>query len=97
MNQIKKYNTVLHGLLPGILLPLLTLMILWQVSAEDSIVQYLKAFYIMKSLAGLISLCSVPNLLLFFIFIWTNRIKSARGVIIATLIMAGIMLVFKIF
>jgi hypothetical protein len=42
-----------------------------------------------------LSLATVPNLLLFFLFIWTHRNFSARGVIFATLLMAFVMLVLK--
>ena len=57
---------------------------------------YLKGFYRVNSLAGLVSLSAIPNLLLFFVFIWTNWNKSARGVIFATLIVAGITLLLKV-
>ncbi len=43
----------------------------------------------------MISLSVIPNLLLFFLFIWTNRTLSARGVIFATLLVAMVMLVLK--
>jgi hypothetical protein len=36
-----------------------------------------------------ISLCVISNLLVFFIFIWTNRNYSARGVLFSTIIYAG--------
>lgn len=32
----------------------------------------------------ILSLCVIPNLLTFFIFIWTKRDKSAKGVLMAT-------------
>ena len=40
-------------------------------------------------LTPVISLCVITNLLVFFIFIWTNRNHSARGVLLATFIYAG--------
>lgn len=40
-----------------------------------------------------VSLCIIPNLLLFFLFMWKNSLKSGRGVILATIFYAfGIML-----
>jgi hypothetical protein len=49
----------------------------------------------MGLLSKLLSLSAIPNLLLFFVFIWTNRPFSARGVIFATLVVALVMLVLK--
>jgi hypothetical protein len=43
----------------------------------------------------LISLCTVFNLLIFFIFIWSNLQAAARGVILATFIYVIIVLVLK--
>lgn len=40
-------------------------------------------------LLPVISLCVITNLLVFFIFVWTNRNYSARGVLLATFVYAG--------
>ncbi|NNM95233.1 MAG: hypothetical protein HKL88_07205 [Bacteroidia bacterium] len=44
----------------------------------------------------LISLCVVPNLLIFFIFIWTKKDTSAKGVILATILYALYVAVMKV-
>ena len=95
MIRTKKFDSTPAGLIAGILVPVLTLLVLWLVSSDISLWDYLNSFYRLKSLAGLLSLCTIPNLLLFFIAIWTNRNRSARGVIIATFILAALMLIFK--
>ena len=46
-------------------------------------------------LSKVLSLAAVPNLLLFFVFIWTHKNFSARGVIFATLLVAFVMLILK--
>ena len=95
MNKTRKFDTLVTGLVLGLLVPVLAIVILWIFNAEGSLFNYLKGFYRVNSLAGLVSLSAIPNLLLFFIFIWTNKYKSARGVIFATLIVAVIMLLLK--
>lgn len=45
----------------------------------------------------ILSLCVVPNLLIFFTFIWTNRDKSARGVLLATIIYAMYVCIMKLY
>ena len=96
MNKKKKFDMLQIGLILGLLVPALAIVILWIFNAEGSLLNYLKGFYRVNSMAGLVSLSAIPNLLLFFIFIWTNRNKSARGVIFSTLIVAVIMLLFKL-
>ncbi len=95
MKKTNKFDSLQTGLILGILLPFVAILIAWIVNSEASLMDYLKGFRQMNSLSGLISLSAIPNLLLFFVFIWTNKIKSGRGVIFATLIVAFIMLLFK--
>ncbi len=97
MKQNKnKFNNLQTGLILGIILPLLAIVLIWLFNSEESLTSYLKGFYRVNSMAGLISLSAIPNLLLFFVFIWTNRIRPARGVIFATFIVAFVMLIFKL-
>jgi hypothetical protein len=91
----KRFDNVLSGLIPGIILPLITLLVIWFVRYEGGLKEFLYSFQRLAMLSKVVSLSAVPNLLLFFIFIWTQRIYSARGVIFATLVVAAIMLVLK--
>ena len=83
------------GLIAGLILPMMTLSIIWQVRYDVGLGEFLISLQRIGALSKLISLSVIPNLLLFFLFIWTNRTFSARGVIFATLIVAMIMLVLK--
>jgi len=91
----KRFNSVLAGLVPGLLFPSLTLLVLWMVKSDLGFVEFLVNFQRLQMLSKLISLSAIPNLLLFFLFIWTNRNFSARGVIFATLLLAFLMLILK--
>ena len=46
-------------------------------------------------LSAVISLVILPDLLVFFIFIWLNYLYSARGVLAATLIYALLVVITK--
>jgi len=83
------------GLIPGIILPLTTLIIIWAVQYAGGFFEFLKEFQQFGLLSKVVSLAAIPNLLLFFLFIWTDRTFSSRGVIFATLILAFLMLVLK--
>ena len=95
MKTDRKLDTMLSGLVAGILLPAITLLVFWLVKYDGGFFKFLSQFQGMGLLSKVISLSAIPNLLLFFICIWTNRNFSARGVIFATLIVALVMLVLK--
>ena len=83
------------GLIPGIILPLTTLIIIWAVKYDGGFFEFLTKFQHRGLLSKVVSLAAIPNLLLFFLFIWTDRTFSSRGVIFATLVLAFLMLVLK--
>jgi hypothetical protein len=93
--SIKKFDSLLTGLIPGLVLPVLTLLVFWLVKSDRGLVDFLVQFQQMNMLSKVVSLAVLPNLLLFFIFLWTNRNFSARGVIFATILLAFFMLILK--
>lgn len=95
MIEIKRLDSMALGLIAGLVLPLVTLLVLWVIRFEGGLFEFLSSFQKIGALSKLVSLSVIPNLLLFFIFIWTNRTFSARGVIFATLVVAMVMLVLK--
>ncbi len=95
MKPKKKFDTPYTGLLLGIILPVVTLAGFWLVRFDGGFFEFLGQFQNVGMLSKVLSLCTLPNLLPFFLFIWTNRIFSARGVIFATLIIAFVMLLLK--
>lgn len=93
-----KLNSLTTGLLLGIAGPLLTLFIIYLVITQDmSIQDYIRQLIFFKVYTHIISLSVIPNLLTFFIFIWLNKLKSARGVLLATILLALIVLGLRLF
>lgn len=90
-----KYDRLIIGLAGGILLPVLAFIMSWLILSDIPFSQYIERFQKLDRISSLISLSAIPNLLLFFLFIWKNLYRSARGVIFATLILAFVMLIFK--
>ncbi len=95
MAEIKRLDSMALGLIAGLVIPLITLVLIWVVRYDIELGEFLSSFQRLGMLSKMISLSVIPNLLLFFIFIWTNRTFSARGVIFATLVVAMVMLVLK--
>jgi hypothetical protein len=92
----KRFDSLVTGLVPALVLPFLTMLCIWMIRSDSSLGEFLVDFQRLHMLSKLISLSVIPNLLLFFLFIWTGRNLSARGVIFATLLLAFLMLILKI-
>ncbi|MFC2089191.1 hypothetical protein ACFLT1_00335 [Bacteroidota bacterium] len=95
MKKKNKFDNLVCGVTPGIILPGIAMIVSWIILSDLSFSGYVHRYYMMDRLSNLISLCAIPNLLLFFIFIWLEKYRSARGVIFATLVVAIVMLIVK--
>lgn len=95
MKAAVKYDQLVVGLISGVLVPVIAFIIAWMVISDDSLAIYFRQFQQLNRLSSLISLSALPNLLIFFIFIWLNMYRAARGVIFATLLLAFLMLIIK--
>ena len=94
--MMNRYNNIRVGLVLGLLAPLLGFLIVYLVAFRGlSFMEYLELLSYRNKLSSLISLSVVPNLLLFFIFIWLNYLYSARGVLASTLFFAVIVIITK--
>jgi predicted Na+-dependent transporter len=95
--MIKKINTVVSGVLTGLVIPILFYMVFYFAKFKNlNFISYYKQVYLGTLLPLLISRCILPNLLLFFIFSWVNWEKAAKGVFIATLGLTIILFALKL-
>jgi hypothetical protein len=78
------------------ILPMVALVVIWAIQSDEGLFEFLRTFQHRNVLSKMVSLAALPNLLLFFLFIWTDRTFAARGVIFATLLLAFVMLVLKL-
>ncbi|HKK63348.1 MAG TPA: hypothetical protein VJ951_12360 [Bacteroidales bacterium] len=92
-----RYDRFLIGFIPGVIIPGITFIVTWMLMSHLSLGEYISRFYDYNKLPHLISLSAIPNLLVFFIFIWTDNYRSAKGVISATFLLTFIMLIIKFF
>jgi hypothetical protein len=84
------------GFLGGIIVPIITFFIYYKVVYGFlSVAEFYTLMTSTKLLSPMLSLCVIPNLLLFFIFFWTHRDYEAKGTISATLIYAFIIMYLK--
>ena len=84
------------GLAAGMLIPVITLLIFNQAAYDHlSIGEFIQFMIQRNKLSAMISLVILPDLLVFFIFIWLNYLYSARGVLAATIIFALLVVITK--
>ncbi|MFW5753401.1 MAG: hypothetical protein ACOC1E_04630 [Marinilabiliaceae bacterium] len=78
------------GLLAGLILPVVFSVLLYngRYQGDMDFGPFLMAMFDIQGLGKLVSVSVLPNLLVFFIAIWTNRLFAARGILFATIIYA---------
>ncbi len=94
--QHGKWNSLSIGFAGGVLLPVLTLGIIYLLLYNGkSFSDFIEITWIQRNLSRVLSLSMLPNLGLFFAFIWTNKLKSAQGVLGITILLAFVVIVLR--
>ena len=92
------FNKMWLGTILGLIAPVLTMMGYYLYNFNHipigKFIEHLFAVHIQSSL---LSLCVVSNLLVFFIFIWSEKYNSARGVLLSTFLYGGLVVYLKFF
>jgi len=82
-----KANNVWLGTVLGLLVPVITVLLAYKIRfSKYELDEFFEVLIQNKVLSSLLSLCVIPNLLVFLIFIWLNYLYSARGVLLSTFI-----------
>ena len=91
-----KFDSLKLGTILGIILPVITFFVIYKVRFDRySINEFFSKLVLMGTLPKLLSLTIIPNLLLFFIFIWKKFDYGARGVLTATFIDAFVIVILR--
>ncbi len=99
-NMIKKYNKPIVGLLGGLIIPALSFFVYYAyiaLSADKSvtIVEYVKTVYYQGAFTPILSLCVLPNLILYFIFKKLDYWYAIKGIIVSVLAYTILVLILK--
>ncbi|WP_010663417.1 hypothetical protein [Marinilabilia salmonicolor] len=86
--MICKCNKQIVGILIGLVVPVVFGLLLFQGRYHGDLEfwEFVKTMFLLQSLGKLVSVSVLPNLLIFFLAIWTERLLAARGIVIATLL-----------
>lgn len=90
------YDRIWLGTLSGVFIPLMFFILVYFVrEPEMKLGNFISRLYNLKALPKLVSLCLLPNLILFFAFLRKDFLYASRGVILSLFIYAVIILVLK--
>lgn len=97
-NMLQKIDKLWIGLTLGLVIPAITFFLIYLFAyPKNSFVTYYEMITAKKFLSQILSLAVIPNIATFFLFIWGDRLKAAKGVLAATFIVAFFVFGFKIF
>ena len=96
MTKKKSWNSLILGAVLGIVWPLFVMILFYFLKfANYPIDIFFEKLMEMRLFSKFVSVCVYPNLLLFFIFIWKNLLYSARGVVLATILLGFLVIILK--
>ncbi len=99
MNKEKfksKFDTIFAGTLLGLLIPCISVYIFYTITpTEKSFRNFIEYSFLLQIFTRVLSLCAIPNLAAFYIFMKINYLKASRGIILATFIITFGMLILK--
>ena len=98
INRKPNLDTTVTGALFGIFVPIITFFVIYFVlSGSQTLNDYLQRLFDRNIQGHFISISVIPNLLIFFIFIWLYKMKAARGVLLSTFLWAFLILAIRLF
>lgn len=93
---MRKFNNLVTGLIIGVALPVILYLIF--VMPKMSHFEFIDEYYkkmIVKFLPLFLTRCIFPNALIFFLLIWKNQMKIAKGLLISTAVLTGILVLIN--
>ncbi len=98
MTKIEKFDRVPFGVILGFIFPLLTVLIFYLFSADrGSLANYFDKIIKADIMTHIISLCVLPNLIIFLVFNRLDMLRATRGVLGITIFWAAVVFAVKFF
>jgi hypothetical protein len=98
MKLAEKYDNLPTGIISGLLLPFIVGLGIYAFTAHGkSLIIYLEKISEANIVTHAISICVFPNVLIFFLFLRYDMLRSARGVLGMTIVFAAIVFGLKLF
>lgn len=93
-----KIDNQWFGILLGLIVPVITFYVLYAFAYPNlKLITFADLFATKSLFSRVLSLAVIPNIAVFFLFIWRNKLSAARGVLAATMIYALVVFGIKLF
>jgi len=94
----KKLNNFWSGVIGGFIFPVIVFFLYYLTTfSQYTLSEFIKYAIALQVYTKILAMTVLPNLFLFFIFMWLNYLKATRGVLIITIIFALLIIYLKIF
>lgn len=91
-----KLDNLWLGFILALITPAITLAIVFLYRFDNySVKEFFDFLQSMRIMSKLFSLCVIPNLGLFFLYIWGNLLRGARGVLAATFVVTFVIIIIQ--
>ena len=95
-NERKKFDNLRLGFAVGFLAPLIVFFAVYSVNYFEIVfIDFIRMLLDKQLFTKIISLCALPNLILFFVFLNTSRYRTTQGIIAAPFVNAFVMMFIK--
>lgn len=92
----KILDNTLAGSIFGVLLPAITFFLIYTIKfSKIEFAEFIDILFKESVFPHFVSLSGIPNLLLFYLYIRRNWIRGARGVVLSTFLLAGLIIYLK--
>lgn len=96
IEESKVANNIVLGAIIGILIPVITVILFnFSVNKNLTFTQFFVSMQEKGVMSGILSLTGIPNLIMFFIFLKTNKMKTVKGIMLATVLLAITVFIIK--
>lgn len=86
-NKVERYDHFGLGLVVGLFFPFFCFFLYWLFSYNymDFPVKFVRFLLMMNNCANVVKLCTIANLIVFYLFLTKNKNKTVKGIIVSTL------------
>ena len=94
--ESKVANSIILGVFLGIIIPIIAVIFFnYDVNKNLTVTEFYYSMQDKGIMSSILSLAGIPNLMMFFIFLKLNKIKTVKGIMGATILLAITVFIVK--
>ena len=96
IEESKVANSIILGLILGILIPIIAVIFFnYSVNKNLTVTEFYYSMQEKGIMSSILSLTGIPNLMMFFVFLKLNKLKTVKGLMFATVLLAITVFIVK--